>query len=123
MTNKDKEEYYLYFYRKSLGNKHTGKMFFDDTEAMFIKVKDGINCKDISEIRVTDLADDMVIHWNEEEGVLFPVELKGVDDFKPKKLSKRTLVIPVERRKITMENIFSAEIIAHNELLREKRGR
>ena len=87
------KKYFLYIYRKSLGKKHTGAMAFSDVELLLNTVTKLTFCIDVSEIRVTDTFDLMVLHWKEKEGILFPPELKEMQEYSAKEFKERKLSI------------------------------
>jgi len=83
-----KEKYYLYLYKKSLENKHMSS-YYTDVDALMNTVFKEVKNPDVSEIRVTDTGDDLVLHWKEEEGILYPEELKNHDKFALRPKSER----------------------------------
>jgi len=87
------DKYFLYIYRKSLGNKHTGAIILRDVEILLNTIAKLTFCIDVSEIRVTDTSDFMVLHWKEKEGILHPPEIKDMQEYSAKEFKERKLSI------------------------------
>jgi hypothetical protein len=79
--------FFLYTYRKSLGNKHQGTLDEREVEAVLNRALQLIKFDmDVSQILVEDLDGFCVFHWNEDEGCVYPEELREKPEFGPRNL-------------------------------------
>lgn len=89
------ETFKLYIYRKSDGRKHRGiETEFRDTEhemtLLWQTVRNLTKKPDVCEIRVTDGWDDMIIHWDDVQGLIFPDVSDDVrESLDPSKIKER----------------------------------
>ena len=73
------ETFNLFIYRHSWDDKHGEGITYTNVAEMMAKVQKLVRFDgDVSKLVVTDSEDFANFHWEEDEGVIYPIELKEI---------------------------------------------